>query len=352
VQLGSLLSKSKHPVLGIDIGSSSIKLISILSDGGDYRVEHLAIQPLPADAMDQNSIKQPATVSEALSRVWYQSAAKDKRCALAVPLTSTFSRVLYLPAGQSDAELESQVQIEAGQIVPFDVNEVSIDFQVIETVATDSDQVAVLLVASRTENVNQLESLVDEAGLELSIVDIDKYALLNSYIGLLETPVLRSKTVALMHIGANSIIFMAVHERRELYVKDINFGIAQLQQQLLESGALEDAEPEALLSEPDERLETEYIQPFRQQLVLQINRAVQAYASSSQYRRIEHVILSGGGSRLYNLDETLQKELELPVEIADFSQRLAVGNQVSRRLLKTHGPSLAVAIGLSLRGCE
>lgn len=352
MQLSSLLSKNKHSALGIDIGSSSVKLISIRSDGADHRVEHLAIQPLPAGAMDQSSIKQPASVSEAISRAWYQSAAKDKRCALAVPLTSTFSRMLYLPAGQSEAELESQVQIEAGQIVPFDVNEVSIDFQVIEAAETDSDQVAVLLVASRTENVNQLESLVDEAGLELAIVDIDKYALLNSYIGLLETPTLRSQTVALMHIGANSIIFMAVYEGKELYVKDINFGIAQLQQQLVESGELEDADLQIALSEPDERLETQYIQPFRQQLVLQINRAVQAYASSSRYRRIEHVFLTGGGSRLFKLDETLQEELDLPVEVADFSQRLAVGNQVSRRLLKTHGPSLAVAIGLALRGCE
>lgn len=352
MQLGSLLNRNRQPVLGIDIGSSTIKLISVAKDGADYRLEHLAIVPMQAEAMDQNSIKQPTVVSEALSRVWYQSAAKHKRCALAVPLTSTFSRVLYLPAGQAEAELESQVQIEAGQIVPFDVNEVSMDFQVLENETADNDQIAVLLAASRTENVNQLESLVDEAGLELAIVDIDKYALLNSYIGLLETPALHDKTVALMHIGAHSVIFMAVRKCKELYVKDINFGTAQLEQQLAESGLLADAELQNLLDEPDEHIENEFMQPFRQQLVLQVNRALQAYASSSKYQRIEHIILTGGGSRLWQLTEHLHDELELPVEVADFGRRLSVGNKVSRRLLKAHEPSLAVALGLALRGCE
>jgi len=354
VQLGSLLNRNRHPYLGIDIGSSTVKLAALVKDGDRFRLEHLAVEQLDPEVMDQNSVKNPAKVSEALSRVWYQSAAKHKECVLAVPLTSTFSRILYLPAGQSEAELESQVQIEAGQIVPFDVNEVSLDFQVVGTATGNEEQIEVLLAATRTENINQLESLVDESGLELAVVDIDKYALLNSYIGLLETPNLREKTVALVHIGAHSIIFMSVRDRRELYVKDINFGTAQLEHQVAEAGAGDgdDVDTQALLSEPDERINEEIIQPFRHQLVLQINRALQAYASSSQYHRVEHVILTGGGSRLLDLAEHLHDELELPVEVADYSARLTVGNKVSRRLLKSHGPSLALALGLALRGCE
>lgn len=352
MQLGSLLNRKRQPVIGIDIGSSSIKLTAVAKDGDNYRLEHLAIEPMKAEAMSQNSISKPTLVSEALSRAWYQSSAKFKRCALAVPLTSTFSRVLYLPAGQSETELESQVQLEAGQIVPFDVNEVSIDFQVIDAQNADSEQVAVLLAASRTENVNQLESLVDEAGLELAIVDIDKYALLNSYICLLETAELRNKTVALVHIGAHSIIFLAVHKRKELYVKDVNYGMAQLEQQLTESDVPAEEGIHALLAEPDEVMDQTLIQPFRQQLILQISRAVQAYASSSQYQRLEHMVLTGGGSRLPSLAEQLSEELDLPVQVADFSQKLMIGNKVSRRLLKAQGPALALALGLALRGCE
>lgn len=352
MQLGSLLNRKSQPVIGVDIGSSSIKLTAVVKDGASYRLEHLAIEPMKAEAMDQNSISKPAVVSEALTRAWYQSSAKFKRCALAVPLTSTFSRVLYLPAGQSETELESQVQIEAGQIVPFDVNEVSIDFQVIDAATDDSDQIAVLLAASRTENVNQLESLVEEAGLELVIVDIDKYALLNSYICLLETPDLRNKTVALIHLGAHSIIFMAVRNRRELYVKDVSFGMAQLEQQVTESDLTAGESLQDLIADPDEDFDQTLIHPFRQQLILQISRAMQAYASSSQYQRLEHIVLTGGGSRLPSLAEHLSEELDLPVKVADFSQKLTIGNKVSRRLLKAHGPSLALALGLALRGCE
>lgn len=353
MQLGSLLNRNRHPYLGIDIGSSTVKLAALVKEGDKFRLEHLAVEQLDAEAMDHNSIKNPSKVSEAMSRVWFQSAAKHKECVLAVPLTSTFSRMLYLPAGLSEAELESQVQIEAGQIVPFDVNEVSLDFQVVGKAQGNEDQIEVLLAATRTENINQLESLVDESGLELAVVDIDKYALLNCYIGLLETPGLREKTVALMHIGAHSIIFMAVRDRKELYVKDINFGTAQLEHQVAEAfSADEQSDLQQVLSEPNARVNDEIIQPFRHQLVLQINRALQAYASSSQYHRIEHVILTGGGSRLLDLAEHLHDELELPVEVADFSARLSIGNKVSRRLLKAHGPSLALALGLALRGCE
>jgi type IV pilus assembly protein PilM len=351
VQLGSLLNRNRHPYLGIDIGSSTIKLAAVVRDGDNFRLEHLAVEQLDPAAMDHNSIKNPSKVSEALSRVWYQSAAKHKECVLAVPLTSTFSRMLYLPAGQSESELESQVQIEAGQIVPFELNEVSLDFQVVGVAPGDEGLIEVLLAASRTENVNQLESIVDEAGLELAIVDIDKYALLNSFISLLETPALREKTIALMHIGAHSIIFMAVKDRKELYVKAINFGTAQLEHQVAES-INDEADAIASLEEPDARTDEEIIQPFRHQLVLQINRALQAYASSSQYHRIEHVILSGGGSRLLTLAEHLHDELELPVEVADYSTRLTIGSKVSKRLLKTHGPALALALGLAIRGCE
>ncbi len=352
MQLGSLLNRNRHPYLGIDIGSSSIKLAAVVKDGDKYRLEHLAVEQLDPDAMDHNSIKNPAKVSDALRKVWYQSAARHKECVLAVPLSSTFSRLLYMPAGQSESEPESQVQLEAGQIVPFDVNEVSLDFQVVGSAPGGDDQIEVLLAATRTENINQLESVVAEAELELAVVDIDKYALLNSYIGLLETPASRTKTVALLHIGAHSIIFMAVRDRRELYVKDINFGTAQLQQQVSASSAGDAADTQAMLTEPDARILEEIIQPFRQQLVLQINRALQAYASSSQYHRIEQVILSGGGSHLTGLVEHLHDELELPVERADYSASLTVGNKVSQRLLKSHGPSLALALGLALRGCE
>jgi type IV pilus assembly protein PilM len=335
----------------VDIGASSVKLVGLSRDGDGYRVDHLAVEALEPDAVDQGVIRDPSGVSEAIRRVWYQSAAKTKSCVMAVPITSVFSRVIYMPAGLSEQELESQVQIEAGQIVPFELDEVSLDFQVLGAAPGDGDQIEVLLAATRTENVNQLESIIDEAGLELAIVDIEKYALVNCYAALFIDPSLAGKTVALVNIGHHGMVFSAVADDRELYVKDVNFGAGQLQRQVQDSLG-EDADVAQALAAPDEDLESGVIEPFRHQLVMQINRALQAYATSSKYKRIEQVMLCGGGSRLHGLVAALEDELSLPVSVPDVADRLKLGNKASRRLLQDQGPSLALALGLALRGCN
>lgn len=347
----NLFSSKKRQQLGIDIGSSSVKLVGMEPSGSNYRISHLAVESLPEGAIYNDSIKDAAQVAEAIRRAWYHSGAKTKDCVLAVPGASVITRHLFFPREMSEQEMESQIEIEAAQHVPYALDEVSIDFQVIGESVSDRNQVEVLLAASRSENVNVLESVIDEAGLTSGIVDVETFALGNAFSALVETNVMRSQTVAVIDIGAGSMTMVVMHNKRVLYTRDLSFGMRQFEEEVRRQLG-DDTDMDEILGESAESLETEHnvLEPFRQQLIQQVGRALQFFASASQYQPVDSIVLTGGGARLPRLAPALQKDQGLTCQVADIPGDMLLSNRVSNRLAKNQGPALMMAMGLALRG--
>lgn len=347
----NLFSSKKRQQLGIDIGSSSVKLVGMEPSGGNYRISHLAVESLPEGAVYNDSIKDAGQVAEAIRRAWYHSGAKTKDCVLAVPGASVITRHLFFPREMSEQEMESQIEIEAAQHVPYALDEVSIDFQVIGESVTDRNQVEVLLAASRSENIDILESVIEEAGLSSGIVDVETFALGNAFSTLVETNVMRSQTVAVIDIGAGSMTMVVMHNKRVLYTRDLSFGMRQFEEEVRRQLG-ENADIGEVLGESADNQETEHnvLEPFRQQLIQQVGRALQFFASASQYQPVDSIVLTGGGARLPRLAPALQKDQGLTCQVADIPGDMGLSNRVSNRLAKTQGPALMMAMGLALRG--
>lgn len=343
----NLFSNKKRQQLGIDIGSSSVKLVGVEPTGGTYRISHLAVEALPEGAFHNDSIKDAGQVAEAVRRAWYHCGAKTKDCVLAVPGASVITRHLFFPESMSEQEMESQIEIEAAQHVPYSLDEVSLDFQRIGPSVNDPSQVEVMLTASRTENVNMLESVIDEAGLSVSVIDVETFALGNAFSAFVETNVLRSQTVAVIDIGAASMIMVVMHNKRVLYTRDLTFGMRQLEEEVRRQMG-EDADINDLLQEDSD--EHELFEPFRQQLIQQVGRALQFFASASQYQPVDSIVLTGGGARMPGLAPALQQDQEMGCQIANVPGDMRLSNRVSNRLAKSQGPALMMAMGLALRG--
>ncbi len=350
----NLFKTKKRHQLGIDIGSSSVKLVGIEPSGGSYTISHLAVEALPEGSVINDTIKDTGQVAEAIRRAWYHSGAKTKECVLAVPGSSVITRQLFFPREMTEQEMESQIEIEAAQHVPYALDEVSLDFQVIGESPSDSNQVEVLLAASRSENISILESVLEEAGLTTGTVDVETFALGNAYSALVETNTLRSQTVAVIDIGASNMIMVVMHNKRMLYTRDLGFGMRQFEEEVHRQMGSETLIADLLTMDGDgvDDAEHNLLEPFREQLIQQIGRALQFFASASQYQPVDSIVLTGGGARLPRLAPSLQKDQGLTCHVADIPGDMRLSNRVSNRLAKAQGPALMMAMGLALRGYE
>lgn len=354
-----LFASKKSQLLGLDIGSSTIKLIGLELSGRSYQVTHLAVEPLESGAVADDTIKDAAAVAESIQRAWRACGAKIKDCAMAVSSTSAITRTLYLESGLAESEMESQIEVEAGHHVPYAINEVNLDFQVLGP--AHDDQVEVLLTASRSENISMLESVIDEAGLSAKIVDVETFAIANGYLGLYGTQHAK-KTAAIFHIGASSMMLIVMREGKILYTREMNFGTHQLEQQLPKgfAGGLAALGDEAVntVAEPGDEDEIGFdmgssddlLEGFHKQLVQQTNRAMQFFASSSQYQPVDLILLSGGGAALTGLADSISEDQEIKTEVIDLAGKFGVSGKVSKNALMKHGPGLLLAAGLAMRG--
>ena len=315
---------------------------------------HFAWEEMPPEAFSDDGIRQSDQVANAIRSAWQSSGTRHKDCAVAGPGSAVITRQLTLPAGLSEPEMESQVELEAAQQIPYAIEEVSLDFQVMGTMGDSGNEVDVLLVASRTENVDNLSAVVEEAGLQPALVDIETFGLANAYLRLFadETREAGKEPVAVLDIGAGKMVLVVIDDGKLLYTRDLAFAASQLVERI-RSVYGEEAEIDAILAGVDvpDDYEERVAGPFREQFVQQANRALQFYASSSNYRPVESVLLTGGGSRLPGLPEALAESQNLVCHLADPLQKLRTPRRLQGNVLERTAPSLVLAIGLALRGC-
>nr|WP_194718583.1 pilus assembly protein PilM [Pseudomonas typographi] len=342
--------------MGIDISSTSVKLLELSRSGGRYKVESYAVEPLPANAVVEKNIAELEGVGNALARVLAKAKTSTRSVAVAVAGSAVITKTIEMDAGLSDDDMESQLKVEADQYIPYPLEEVAIDFEVQGVSARNPERVEVLLAACRKENVEVREAALAVAGLTARVVDVEAYALERAY-GMVATQLGASAqglTVAVMDIGATMTTLSVLHNGRIIYTREQLFGGRQLTEEIQRRYGL--SVEEAGLAKKQGGLPDDYVaevlQPFKDAVVQQVSRSLQFFFAAGQYNAVDYIMLAGGTSSIPGLDRRVQQHLGTPTVVANPFADMALNSKVNAGALASDAPALMIACGLALRSFD
>ena len=352
-----LFGKSKPtPVLGLDISSTTVKLLELSHTGERYRVESYAVCALPPAAVIEENITDIEGVSRAIREVVAQSKTGLKTVAAAVAGSSVITKIIDMPAGLSADEMETQLTLEADQHIPYPLEEVAIDFAIHNPAAPGAAQVEVQLAACRRETINARVEAIEAAALRPEIMDIEACAMERA-CGLVRGQLAittDSATVAVADIGATMTTLCVLNNGQTVYTREQLFGGHQLSDSIMQRYGLSPAQAELARKQgglPDD-YEPELLEPFRQATVQQVARALQFFFSSSQYNDVNCIVLAGGVSSIAGLAELTQDKLGTATVVANPFADMALAPRVDAAALSSAAPALMIACGLALRSFD
>ncbi|OGS80417.1 MAG: pilus assembly protein PilM [Gallionellales bacterium GWA2_55_18] len=349
------LQTKTPPMIGVDISSSSVKMVELseLPKKGGYIVERYVIEPLPKDAISDGNINNLEAVSESIQRAWKRLGSRIKNVSLALPAAAVITKKILLPAGMREEDLEYQVESEANQYIPFALEEVNLDFQVIGPAPSDPEEIEVLLAASRKGNVEDRVAAAQGAGLRALVVDVEPYAAETAFeqirAQLPDGAV--DKCVALIDIGASVMNVNVLRNGQSVYSRDQQVGGNQLTQQVQGMFGLSADEAESAKRNgglPD-NYESDVLAPFRENVVMEIARALQFFFTSTQYDEVDYIVLAGGCAVLSGLDDAVATRTQVSTMVANPFALMTLSSRIKPRQLQTDAPSLIVACGLAMR---
>ena len=354
ISLESLFSRQPAPLLGIDISSSSVKLVELGRDkAGALVLERCAIEPLERGWITDGNIEKFDEVAEALRRLVKKSGTRTKNVALALPPSAVITKRISLPGGMSDQELEVQVESEANQYIPFSLEEVSLDFCVIGPNKNSPGDVDVLIAASRREKVQDREGLAEAAGLKAVIVDIESNAARLAAGRVIEALPNQGKdaVVALYEIGALTTSMQVMHNDEVLYDRDQAFGGSQLTQLIVRQYGFsaEEAEAKKRNGELPEDYASTVLRPFVESTAQEIGRALQFFFTSTPYNRVDHILLAGGSAPLPGLNEAVTQHTGFASITVNPFDGMEIGNGVRLKKMVREAPSYLTSCGLAMR---
>ena len=349
-----MFGRQSAPMLGIDISSSSVKLVELGRDkAGALVLERCAIEPLERGWVVDGNIEKFVEVVEALRRLVKKSGTRAKNAALALPASAVITKRIVLPGGMSDLELEVQVESEANQYIPFSLDEVSLDFCVVGPSANSSGDVDVVIAASRKEKVQDRQGLAEAAGLKPMVMDVESYAsrlamdrlikgLPNQGVGAL---------VALFEIGALTTSLQVIRGEEVLYDRDQAFGGAQLTQLIVRQYGFspEEAEGKKRNGELPDDYGSAVLSPFVENLAQEVARALQFFFTSTPYNRVDYVMLAGGSASLPGLTEAVSRQTSFSSLVVNPFDGMEMGSSVRLKKITREAPSYLTCCGLALR---
>ncbi len=354
MSLGSLFSRSPAPMLGLDISSSSVKLVELGRDkAGTLVLERCAIEPLERGWITDGNIEKFDEVADALRRLVRKSGTHTKNVAMALPPSAVITKKIALQGGLTDQELEFQVEAEANQYIPFPLDEVSLDFCVIGPRASSLDEVEVLIAASRREKIQDIQGLAEAAGLKPVIVDVESYASRLAVARLIEAFANKGvdSIVALFEVGALTTSMQVILNEEVLYERDQAFGGAQLTQAIVRQYgfSLEEAEGKKRSGELPEDYEAVVLKPFVDSLVQELGRALQFFFTSTPHNKVDHILLAGGSSALTGLTTAVTQHTTFPCALVNPFDGMKMGDGVRLKAMNREAASYLTSCGLALR---
>lgn len=349
-----LFKPKAPPLFGLDISSSSVKMLEIAEAGkGTYRVERYSIEPLPRDAVVDGNINNLEAVTDAVKRAYKRLATRTKHVAMAVPTGAVISKKIVVAAGLREEELELQVETEANQYIPFALEEVNLDFQSLGPAPSNPEEQEVLIAATRKEKVEDRVAVAESAGLKASVMDVEAFAQ-QAALGLVVQSLPgggKDQNVAVVDVGANVMNVTVLRNDQSVYTREQAFGGNQLTQDIVARYGMSPEEAENAKRSgglPDD-FETEVLRPFMENLSMEVQRALQFFFTSTQYHSVDHILLAGGSAVISGLDSIVNTRTQVPTSVANPFASMQTSPRVQLKRLMVDAPSLIVACGLAMR---
>jgi type IV pilus assembly protein PilM len=341
-------------IVGLDVGSSSIKAVELKKTRTGIEALHVGLEPLGPDMVVDSMIVDSGTVSAAISKLFTDGQIKQKSVATAVSGHSVIVKKISLPA-MSDDELADTIQKEAAQHIPFDLSDVNLDYQILSD-DTGSPTMDVLLVAVKKDKILNYTNVLSMAGRTPAIVDIDALALQNCYEYNYEPA--PNQVVALLNLGASVMNINIIKGTTPLFPRDVSVGGHQYTDSLQKELDLSFEDAEALklgqkVGTVSEDAKLPILQQVTEIIVLEIQKTFDFFRASTSGEHIEKIYLAGGSAKIPGLLEALRQEFSLPVEVLNPFQRIAPpANGSAAGMVEENAGQMAVAVGLALRSFE
>jgi type IV pilus assembly protein PilM len=341
-------------LVGLDISTSGVRLVELADAGkGELRLERYASEPLPRGVVVDGNIENIEAVSEAVLRVWKKSGTKIRHVALGMPPAAVITKKIILPAGLPEDQLEVQVESEASQYIPFALDEVSLDFDVIGPAANSPDDMEVMLAAARREKVEDRVAIAEAAGLTATVMDIESYAARAAVVRATEGEPNAGpdRIVALFQIGAQSTQISVMLNGDTVYEREQPFGGIQLTQDIVRAYGLsfEEAEARKKAGDLPANYAADLLAPFLENAALEVTRAIQFFYTSTPYTRIDQIHLAGGCALLPGLLDIIAGRTRIATAVVSPFKGMQLGAAVREQQLRNEAPAYLVACGLALR---
>ena len=350
----SIFGKAKtSQVLGVDISSTTVKLLELSRQGGRYRVESYAVAPLPPEAVVEKSVNDIEVVGAVIRQLVNRSQTKAQHAVAAVAGSSVIIKNIVMTAGLSDDDMEAQLTFEADQYIPYPLDEVALDFEVIGPVAGRDDQVQVLLAACRSETIESRVDALDAGGLTPKVIDVEVFAVERA-LGLVQPqlPMDDPESIAIVDIGASMMTLSVLSKGDTVYTREQLFGGKQLTDEIMNRYNLnfEEAGLAKKQGGLPEDYEREVLDPFREAVIQQVSRSLQFFFSSSEITQLDCIVLCGGVAGMTGLAQRVQERLATPTIVANPFADMTVSSHVDAQALAKDAPAMMVACGLAMRG--
>lgn len=352
--LDTLLGRKHAQMIGLDISSSSVKLVELSqTNTGEYVLERFASEPFEKGWIADGQIEKFDEVAEAVRKVVTKSGTRTKQVAMAMPQSAVITKKIMLPAGLREEEMELQVEAEANQYIPFSLDEVSLDFCVIGPSTTSAGDVEVLIAASRKDRVQDRQGLAEAAGLKPAILDIESHASRLAMQRLVAALPGEGKDalVALFEIGAENTSLKVLRDNELLYDRDQAFGGAQLTQLISRQYgfSFEEAETKKLAGDLPEDFQNTILSPFVDSLSQEIGRALQYFFTSTPHHKVHYVMLAGGTATLPGLKDRVTELTGFASMVVNPFEGMKLGASVRESKLRREAPAYLTACGLAMR---
>lgn len=353
--MGKQHKNQSGPMIGIDITATHVRLLELGGKPGSIRATSYASEALPANAVSDHQIINVEAVSQAIARALKKSGSRNRNAAIGVSGAAVISKTIDMPADMDEQEIEQQIMFEAPQHIPYPIENVSLDFEVLGAAPDSPGNNQVLLVACRRDNVEMRTAVLEAARLKPRLVDVEEYALRNA-CGLLFKQMPNQgldKTIGVFEIGSQQMRLNVLHNQRTVYSREVAFGCHELTAELVDQQGLDNVD-QLLMHVRDSQLQAASIAPaldaFCAQAAQQIQSMLQYYFSiEATSDAIDQILLIGTCTQYPGFEQHIQHHLQWPTVRADPLRGVDCSGNARRNHIEHDGPSLMVAAGLSMR---
>ena len=345
----------KRQLVGLDIGSSGIKLVQLKENRGRYILQKFGFKPLEPEVIVDGTVMDEGRVVSAIRELFNELSVKVKQVAVSISGHAVIIKKISLPP-MPDDELEGQVKLAAEQYIPFDINEVNIDFHVLPAAEDEASEgeMSVILVAAKKDKINELTELVKGAGLVPMVMDVDAFAIENMHA--INYPMSQDETTALVNVGASVMNINIVSKGTSLFTRDIPIGGNRYTESIQRELGLSYEDAEALkkggkASGSNQAAAAQsVIESVNAEVASEIARTIDYFKSTVTEGEVQQVLLCGGGAQIAGLVKQLRDRMHAVIEVANpFAEVDTSGSDFDQAALADLAPMASVGVGLALR---